>query len=77
MDVLTYAKSSAEHPLADHISNKDLCGSLPRLSEKLKQCRLRFGGHCYRHSEEAVSRLAPQHMASMTEGNLQSPVLTP
>ena len=42
---------------SDHISNKDLYGSLPKLSEKLKQCRLRFAGHCYRHSEEAVSRL--------------------
>ena len=63
---------------SDHISNKDLYGSLPKLSEKLKQCRLRFAGHCHRHSEEAVSRLVlwTQHMANVTEGNLQSPMLT-
>ena len=42
---------------SDHISNKDLYGSLPKFSEKLKQQRLRSAGHCYRHSEEAVSRL--------------------
>ena len=42
---------------SDHISNKDLYGSLPKLSERLKQHKLRFAGHCYRHSEEAVSRL--------------------
>ena len=42
---------------SDHISNKNLYGSLPKLSEKLKQCRLRFAGYCYRHSVEAVSRL--------------------
>ena len=41
---------------SDHISNKDLYGSLPKLSEKLKQYRLRFAGHCYRHSEEVVLR---------------------
>ena len=41
----------------DHISNDDLYGSLPRLSEKLKQYRLRFAGYCYRQSEEAVLRL--------------------
>ena len=43
--------------LSDHISNKDLHGSLPKLAGKLKECRLRFAGHCYRHSEEAVLRL--------------------
>ena len=49
---------------SDHISNKDLYGSLPKLSEKLKQHRPRFAGGCYRHSEEAVSRLVlwtPKH----------------
>ena len=40
-----------------HIPDKDLYGSLPNLSEKLKQCRVRLAGHCYRQSEEAVSRL--------------------
>ena len=42
---------------SNHISNKDLYASLPKFSEKLKQCGFRFAGHCYRYSEEAVSRL--------------------
>ena len=42
---------------SDHISNKHLYGSLLKLSEKTKQHGLRFAGHCYRYSEEAVSRL--------------------
>ena len=42
---------------SDHISNKDLYGSLPKLSEKLNSAEIRFAGHCYRYSEEAVSRL--------------------
>ena len=41
---------------SDQISNKNLYGSLPKLSVKLKQHRFRFAGHCYRHSEEAVLR---------------------
>ena len=60
---------------SDHISNKDLYGSLPKLSEKLNQYRLQFAGHCDRHSEEAVSRLYSglQHMVTwLTVNEMQT-----
>ena len=40
----------------DHVTNEDLYGNLPRLSEKLRRRRLQFAGHCYRAKDEAVSK---------------------
>ena len=36
----------------DHITNVNLYGKLPRLSDKIRQRRMRLAGHCvYRHPE--------------------------
>ena len=46
------------------ITNKDLYGKLPRLSEKIRQRRVRFAGHCSRSVDEPVSNLVhwiPKH----------------
>ena len=40
-----------------HITNNVLYGSLPRVSEKIRERRLRFAGQCCRSTEESVSRL--------------------
>ena len=40
-----------------HITNKELYGSLPKVSEKIRDRRLRFAGHCCRSTEEPISRL--------------------
>ena len=47
-----------------HITNKDLYGKLPKFSEKIRQRRLRFAGHCSRNVDEPVSSLVrwiPKH----------------
>ena len=46
------------------ITNKELYGSLPKVSEKIRDRRLRFAGHCCRSKEEPTSRLLlwrPKH----------------
>ena len=47
-----------------HITNKELYGELPKLSDKIRQRRLRFAGHCSRSQQEPVSKLlhwTPKH----------------
>ena len=47
-----------------HITNKELYGSLPKVSEKIRDRRLRFAGHCCRSTEEPISKLLlwrPKH----------------
>ena len=41
----------------DHITNKELYGSLPKVSLKIKERRLKLSGHCVRHDEEVSSKL--------------------
>ena len=41
----------------DKITNHELYGELPLLSQKLKERRLRFDGHCQRSQEEIASTL--------------------
>ena len=48
----------------DKITNHELYGELPLLSQKLKERRLRFAGHCHRSQEEIASTLVlwtPRH----------------
>ena len=35
----------------DRIPNNILYGSLPKLTDKIKERRLKLAGHCYRHPE--------------------------
>ena len=39
------------------MSNNELYGDLPRLSDKIRQRRLQFAGHCLRSSGQVVSNL--------------------
>ena len=41
----------------DHVTNEELCGTLPQITEKIHTRRLRLAGHCVRHPEEVASRL--------------------
>ena len=41
----------------DHMSNKELYGDLPPLSSTIRQRRLRFAGHCFRATNQPVSKL--------------------
>ena len=48
----------------EHITNEELYGSLPKLSTRIKERRMRLAGHCYRHKEEEASKLVlwqPKH----------------
>ena len=48
-----------------HIINKELSGSQPKVPEKIRDRRLRFAGHCCRSTEEPISRLLlwrPKHL---------------
>ena len=49
---------------SQHVTNKDLYGQLPKLSDKIRQRRIRFAGHCSRSKHEPVSELIhwiPKH----------------
>ena len=53
-------KVDAEH----HISNTELYSHLPKLSDKIRQRRLKLAGHCLRRKDELVSKLllwTPSH----------------
>ena len=41
----------------DKITNEDLYGNLPRISNKIRERRLKLAGHCVRLSELEVSNL--------------------
>ena len=41
----------------DHISNETLYGSLPKISIKIRERRMRLAGYRHRHSEEMASKL--------------------
>ena len=43
-----------------HITNKELYGELPKLSDKIRQRRLRFAGHCSRSQQELL-HWTPKH----------------
>lgn len=46
------------------VTNKELYGKLPKLSDKIRQRRTRFAGHCSRSQDEPVSQLlhwTPKH----------------
>ena len=41
----------------DHMTNLQLYGSLPPVTTKIQQRRMRLAGHCARHKEEVASKL--------------------
>ena len=46
------------------MTNQQLYADLPKITDKIRERRLRFAGHCCRSSDETVSRLLlcnPKH----------------
>ena len=41
----------------DHIRNVDLYGDLPRVTDKIRERRMRLAGHCVRHPELEANKL--------------------
>ena len=41
----------------DHVTNRDLYGEMPKITEKIRVRRLKLAGHCGRHPEEVASNL--------------------
>jgi len=52
----------------DKMTNDDLYGNLPRISNKIRERRLGLAGHCARHSELEVSNLV---LWEPTQGKVQ------
>ena len=49
---------------SDHLTNRELYGNLPKVTEKIRERRLKLAGHCVKHSEEVASNLVlwkPSH----------------
>ena len=47
-----------------HLTNRDLYGSMCNVTEKVRRRRQRFARHCYKHQDEIASRttlLQPAH----------------
>ncbi|MCH2405858.1 MAG: hypothetical protein MK200_06655 [Nitrosopumilus sp.] len=44
-------------PWQQHPTNEMLYGNLPKVSDKIRERRLRLAGHCVRHPEEQASNL--------------------
>ena len=38
-----------------YMSNKDLYGKIPKITDTIREQRLRFSGHCWRSKNEVVS----------------------
>ena len=41
----------------EHITNIELYGSLPKVTSKIRERRMRLAGHCVRHTEEEAPKL--------------------
>ena len=41
----------------EHLTNDRLYGNLPKISQKIRQRRMRLAGHCFRHEEEIANKL--------------------
>jgi len=41
----------------DHVPNKDLYGTLEKVTDKIRHRRMKLAGHCFRHPEEVASSL--------------------
>ena len=41
----------------DHVTNEELYGTLPLVTLKIQERRMRLAGHCIRHEEEIASKL--------------------
>ena len=49
---------------SDHLTNRELYGNLPKVTEKIRERRLKLAGHYARHSEEVAYNLVlwkPSH----------------
>ena len=49
---------------SDHLNRELYDGNLPKVTEKIRERRLKLAGHCVRHSEEVASNLGlwkPSH----------------
>ena len=53
----SYAEDGHNITWMDKMTNEDLYGNLPRISNKIRERRLRLPRHCVRHSELEVSNL--------------------
>ena len=42
---------------SDHMTNVELYGDFPKVSQKIRVRRLKLSGHCVRHPEELASNL--------------------
>ena len=42
---------------SQHLTNEELYGNLPKITEKIRARRLKFSGHCRRREDEIVSKL--------------------
>ena len=42
---------------SDHLTNRELYGNLPKVTENIRGRRLKLAGHCVRHSGEVGSKL--------------------
>ena len=42
---------------SQHLTNVELYGNIPIVSDKIKERRLKLAGHCVRHTEEMASKL--------------------
>ena len=41
----------------EHLTNRELYGNLPKVTDKIRERRLKLAGHCVRHSEKVGSNL--------------------
>ena len=41
----------------DHTSNNELHGNIPKITNTIKEHRMRFSGHCWRSREEMISEV--------------------
>ena len=62
---------------SEHLTNRELYNNLPKVTDKIRERRLKLAGHCVRHSEEVASWFyGNHHKEHQIEGEKGKLILT-
>ena len=63
---------------SEYLTNRELYGNLPKVTDKIRERRLKLAGYCVRHSEGVASNLVlwDHHKETQIEGEKGKLILT-
>ena len=69
-------RAALDIPWTRHITNIELYGNLPKITDTLKERRLRFIGHVWRKTDEAAHNFGKQRKERENEADRNIAMLT-